>query len=178
MTDTSLATLWGGLQADASRLGRRSLRDLFAADADRFAAHCHRLDDLVIDFSKEKLDSAAWAALLRLAEARGVEARRDAMFAGEPINIGLGQRVTINELVGQLAGLVGASHVDSVHEAPRAGDVRHSLADISRAQNWLGYAPVQRFEAGLAETVQWMRPDTNPGTGQENLSNPSQGRLT
>lgn len=100
MTDTTLATLWGGLQAEASRLSRRSLRDLFAAEADRFAQHSCRLDDLLIDFSKEKLDRAAWAALLRLAEARGVEARRDAMFAGDEINETEGRAVLHTALRG------------------------------------------------------------------------------
>lgn len=86
MNDMTLATLWGGLQAEASRLSQRTLRDLFAADANRFATYSYRLDDLLLDFSKEKLDMGAWAALLRLAHAKGVEARRDEMFAGAPIN--------------------------------------------------------------------------------------------
>lgn len=93
MNDITLATLWGGLQAEASRLRQRTLRDLFAADADRFATHSYRLNDLLLDFSKEKLDMGAWAALLRLAHAQGVEARRDAMFAGEPINATEGRAV-------------------------------------------------------------------------------------
>ena len=86
MNEMTLATLWGGLRAEAARLGQRSLRDLFEADANRFGVHSYRLNDLLIDFSKEKMDMGAWAALLRLAHARGVEARRDAMFAGEAIN--------------------------------------------------------------------------------------------
>ena len=75
-----------GLQAEASRLSQRSLRDLFAADPNRFSTHSYRFRDLLIDFSKEKLDMVAWAALLRLAHAKDVEARRDAMFAGAAIN--------------------------------------------------------------------------------------------
>ncbi len=86
MNEMTLATLWGGLEAEASRLRQRTLRDLFEADANRFATHSYRLDDLLIDFSKEKLDMGAWAALLRLAHAKGVEARRDAIFAGDPVN--------------------------------------------------------------------------------------------
>ncbi len=86
MNEMTLATLWGGLEAEASRLRQRTLRQLFEADPNRFETFSYRMDDLLIDFSKEKLDMFAWAALLRLAHARGVEARRDAMFAGEPIN--------------------------------------------------------------------------------------------
>ena len=86
MNEMTLATLWGGLEAEASRLRQRTLLQLFEADPNRFETHSYRMDDLMIDFSKEKLDMYTWAALLRLAHARGVEARRDAMFAGEPIN--------------------------------------------------------------------------------------------
>ena len=80
------ATALGALRADAARLRRRTLRDLFADDADRFSRLSVRLGDLLIDFSKEKLDAKALAGLIALAEARGVAARRDAMVAGEKIN--------------------------------------------------------------------------------------------
>lgn len=86
MNDMTLATLWGGLDAEAARMRHRTLRDLFAADPNRFETHSYRLDDLLIDFSKERIDMGVWAALLRLAHARGVEDRRVAMFAGAHIN--------------------------------------------------------------------------------------------
>lgn len=121
MNDTTHATLWGGLQAEASRLSQRSLRDLFAADDHRFAKHSYRMDDLLIDFSKEKLDMDAWAALLRLAHAKDVEARRDAMFAGEPINETEGRAVYHVALRG------GAGPDAAVDGQPVMGDVNETL---------------------------------------------------
>ncbi len=80
-------TAWSALDAHADRLRPVALRALFAADAGRFARFSASFDDLTVDFSKEKLDAGAWAALLDLARACGVEARRDAMAAGEAINV-------------------------------------------------------------------------------------------
>ena len=77
---------WRALDPHAARLRPLSLRALFAADAGRFTRFSASLDDLTVDFSKEKLDAGAWAALLALARAAGVEARRDAMAAGAAVN--------------------------------------------------------------------------------------------
>ena len=80
------APQWTALQSHHDRLKGTHLREMFAADPGRFDALSFALDDLTIDLSKERLDSAALAALVALAEAAGVEARRDAMFAGAHIN--------------------------------------------------------------------------------------------
>lgn len=64
----------------------RGIRQLFADDPGRFARFSARLGDVVLDYSKTAIDAKALAALLDLARERGVEARRDAMFAGERIN--------------------------------------------------------------------------------------------
>ncbi len=76
---------WSSLQTHWDRLKPAHLRDLFK-DEGRFGHFSRQLDDLTIDFSKERIDAGAFEALLGLAKAAGVEARRDAMFAGERIN--------------------------------------------------------------------------------------------
>lgn len=77
---------WQALAMHAERLKTQHLRDLFATDSQRFESLAFNLDDLLIDFSKEKLDSFALNALLQLASHAQVEARRDAMVQGEKIN--------------------------------------------------------------------------------------------
>ena len=52
--------------------------------------------------------------------------------------------------------LVGGS-VEPTHVEPRAGDVRDSQADISKARRLLGYEPIVSFEEGLSRTVEWYR---------------------
>lgn len=83
----SLQEAWEGVASAARRLQGVHLRDLFAADPDRFERCSWQLDDLTLDASKEKLDGDALNALLALAEAAGVEARRNALFAGEAVNV-------------------------------------------------------------------------------------------
>ena len=80
------AEAWTAVHTAAQRLRRAHLRDLFANDPDRFARLSFRLDDLLIDFSKEKLDLDALGALLALASASSIAGRRDAMFEGGRIN--------------------------------------------------------------------------------------------
>ncbi len=80
------ATAWSEVHAQADALRETHLRDLFARDPERFAGLSFRLDDLLIDFSKEKLDAAALTALIGLARAARLEETRDAMFAGAPVN--------------------------------------------------------------------------------------------
>jgi len=66
-------------------------------------------------------------------------------------NIGRGERISINELAELVINLTG-SGVVPVHQKPRPGDVRHSLADISRARTF-GYNPRFSLEEGLTETI-------------------------
>lgn len=68
-------------------------------------------------------------------------------------NISRGEAVTINHLAELINKLVG-SKVRPVHQEPRPGDVKHSLADISRAKVF-GYQPEYNLEVGLAATVEW-----------------------
>lgn len=70
-------------------------------------------------------------------------------------NIGKGERVSINRLAELVIKLVGNS-VEPVHEESRAGDIRHSLADISKARQF-GYNPKYNLEEGLRETINSFR---------------------
>jgi UDP-glucose 4-epimerase len=72
--------------------------------------------------------------------------------SGRSYNIGCGGRTTLNELAQMLGRIAGAA-VAPKHEAPRAGDIRESIADISRAREELGYAPKIGVEEGLQKLV-------------------------
>ncbi|HIE53210.1 MAG TPA: SDR family oxidoreductase, partial [Armatimonadetes bacterium] len=79
---------------------------------------------------------------------------------GEVINVATGTRFTINELFARLRELCGCE-VEPLYAPPRPGDVRHSQADIGKAERLLGYRPVVSFREGLKLTVDWFR---NPCT--------------
>ncbi len=71
--------------------------------------------------------------------------------AGQVINIGTGKKTTINRLLAELERLIERP-IHPRHEAPRPGDVRESLADISLMRAILGYEPTISFAEGLALT--------------------------
>lgn len=76
---------------------------------------------------------------------------------GRVFNVACGDRFTLNDLIGRLRKLMSSS-VEAAYEAPRPGDVRHSLGDISLASEIMGYRPIVTFEEGLKRTVMWFRP--------------------
>src|SRR5271166_404576 len=79
-----------------------------------------------------------------------------ARAAGQVFNVATGRRVTLNETFKLLQGLT--SYKGQPKYGPeRGGDIKHSLADISKAEAALGYKPKVDFEEGLRRTVEWYR---------------------
>jgi len=73
-------------------------------------------------------------------------------------NIASGRRISIQELATLITRLTGRdSDLEPVFDKPRKGDVRHSLADISRARAVMGYKPEYSLERGLEETLRWFK---------------------
>lgn len=68
---------------------------------------------------------------------------------GRAFNVAAGRRATVNQMAAIVRRLSGGGP-DPVHEPPRAGDVRHSLAELSASRDLLGYEPRYDVEAGLA----------------------------
>jgi UDP-glucose 4-epimerase len=76
--------------------------------------------------------------------------------SGQVFNIASGRRTTLNQTVRSLKRIT--LYEGQVAHAPeRAGDIKHSLADISRAAKHLGYKPTVGFDEGLERTVAWYR---------------------
>lgn len=75
---------------------------------------------------------------------------------GKVINVGTGIGTTLNQTIKLLNQIIGVV-VKPRYGPPRLGDVLHSTADISLAREILGYEPIVNFEAGLRQTVEWLR---------------------
>ncbi len=71
-------------------------------------------------------------------------------------NIACGTSITVNRIIRVLNELLG-TRLDPQYEPPRAGDIKHSWADISLARKVLGYEPTVDFEAGLRQAIGWYR---------------------
>jgi UDP-glucose 4-epimerase len=76
--------------------------------------------------------------------------------AGRVFNVATGTRVDLNETFQALKKLTGY-YGEVKHGPEREGDIKHSLADISRAEKAFGYKPSVNFEEGLKRTVDWYR---------------------
>jgi UDP-glucose 4-epimerase len=76
--------------------------------------------------------------------------------AGKVFNVATGQRIDLNETFKLLKKITGFKG-EVKHGEDRAGDVKHSLADLSQAEKHLGYKPKVNFEEGLRRTVDWYR---------------------
>jgi glucose-6-phosphate isomerase len=93
MTADARKTTLDALRAHAQTAAPADMRAAFEADPSRFTRFSARLDDLVLDYSKCRIDDATIALLEQLAIDSNVEARRDAMFSGEAINTTEGRAV-------------------------------------------------------------------------------------
>lgn len=91
-----------------------------------------------------------------------VQANIRSLFTGnrkainQVYNIGFGQQTSLLQLA-ELLKKVAGSGIDPMHRPERAGDVKHSLADISKAKTLLGYDPAVSVEEGLRRTWEWYK---------------------
>src|SRR2546422_440468 len=86
--------------------------------------------------------------VLRACEAKGT--------AGEVINVATGGRISLNQLLRVMNDIVGTT-LQAIYEEERAGDVKDSQADITKAKMLLGYEPTVPLEEGLKHTLEWCR---------------------
>jgi nucleoside-diphosphate-sugar epimerase len=122
----------------------------YAAVIPRFATACLRGEPATIHGDGEQSRDFTFVAdtvraNLLAADAPGA--------AGHVINVAGGRRISLNELYAELQKITGTS-VPASHGPPRAGDVRHSLADLGRARDLLGFAPAVSLAEGLRRTVE------------------------
>ena len=136
--DLTTTTQWQALETHFSDVGNRHLRELFADDTERAARLTARAGDLVLDYSKHRVTGETIRLLLRVARTAGVEARRDAMFAGEHIN------TTEDRAVLHIALRLPEGEPLSVDGQDVAGDVHTvlgrmgDLSDRIRSGTWVG----------------------------------------
>ncbi len=130
---------WQALADHREKFGATHLRELFAADAQRAARHTLAVGDLTVDLSKNLITDETLQLLISLAQARGVEQLRDAMFRGEKINITEDRavlHVALRAPRSEHIEVDGEDVVPAVHEVL---DRMAAFADRVRSGEWVGH---------------------------------------
>ena len=109
------------------------LRELFASDPTRAERYVIDVADLRIDYSKQRIDDRVLAALIELADRSGVEARRDAMFAGDHVNVTEDRAVMHVALRAPKNSVMTVDGVDVVPAVHEVLDQMSAFADRVRA---------------------------------------------
>jgi glucose-6-phosphate isomerase len=129
MDRTAAAAAFAALEAHRVEIASHRVIDLFAADPKRFETFSARLDDLVYDYSKNRLTRATLGHLVDLARASGVEHWRDALFAGEKVNATEG-RAALHMALRNFSG--GPVLVDGADVMPLVLAEREKVAAFAR----------------------------------------------
>jgi glucose-6-phosphate isomerase len=130
---------WQALERNYAEIGQRHLRDLFAADPGRGERLTTEAEGIYLDYSKNRVTDETMRLLVDLAEESGLPQHRDAMFAGEHINVSEDRAVLHVALrMPESASLVvdGADVVAEVHAVLRR---MRSFAEKIRSGEWKGY---------------------------------------
>lgn len=124
-----------------------------------YAAVIPKFIDLMLDGERPVIygdgeQSRDFTFIDNVVQANILAAKGDA--TGEAFNVGCGGRATVNELVDALNDVLDTD-IEPIYDDPRPGDVRHSHADISKAEELLDYEPEIGFKDGLERTIPYYR---------------------
>jgi glucose-6-phosphate isomerase len=129
---------WHALEAHFHDISQRHMRDMFAADPQRFERYSLRFNDILLDYSKNLIDEETLELLMQLAEESGLEDWRRRLFAGEPINH-TEQRAVLHPAL--RAPLHGSTTIDLPeinatvhHELDRIAEISEAV----RSRRWRG----------------------------------------
>src|SRR5271166_3705957 len=142
MTGTTALTdlpEWKALQSHYESVKDLHLRALFAEDAGRAERFAVEAAGLFLDYSKNRITDETVRLLSALARARGVEARRDAMFAGEKINVSEGRAVLHVALRAPRDWKIVVDGEDVIPEVHAVLDRMAAFSDKVRSGDWKGH---------------------------------------
>jgi len=139
MVDLRGTDEWGEVRRHYERLADVHLRVLFAGDPSRGSTMVARAGDLLLDYSKHRVDAAALAGLCAVARRAGVAERRDAMFAGERINTSEDRPVLHVALRMPRGARLEVAGTDVVAEVHAVLDAMGTVAERIRSGAWTGH---------------------------------------
>ena len=131
--------IWKQLEQHQRATEPLLMRELFAKDPERFARFSLRFGDLLLDYSKNRVTDETMTLLRALARAAGVEAMRDRMFAGEPINLTEGRAVLHVALRNRARRPILVDGKDVMPDVEAALAHMKSFSEAVRGGAWTGY---------------------------------------
>jgi glucose-6-phosphate isomerase len=130
---------WKALERHKAEMAPLAMRDLFAHEPDRFSRLSLRLGDLLLDFSKNRVGDETLRLLRQLARDANVEAMRDRMFAGEPINVTENRAVLHVALRNRADRPILVGGQDVMPEVKAALEHMKTFSQAVRSGAWTGY---------------------------------------
>ena len=130
---------WKKLVEHQKTIAPLPMREMFAKDPGRFAKLSLRLGDLLLDYSKNRVTDETMDLLRGLAREAGVEAMRDKMFAGEPINLTEGRAVLHVALRNFSSRPIDVAGKDVMPEVRAALNHMSAFSDSVRSGAWKGF---------------------------------------
>ena len=131
---------WKALQEHHKSIGNKSLRELFADDAERGTRFTAEADGIFLDYSKNRIDADTRRLIVPRAEESGLRARTDAMFTGERINITENRAVLHVALRAPKDEKILVDGEDVVPEVHKVLDKMSGFADKVRSGEWKGHS--------------------------------------
>ena len=138
--DITQTPAWARLSKARDRLAKTHLRELFAANPERFKDFSIRTNDLLLDFSKQRLDGEVLDALVTLAEDTNVVGWRERLFAGEQINVSE-ERAVLHPALRHLeeTPFPAATH-DVMPDVRKVRTQMAAIVEQLRSGSWKGYS--------------------------------------
>jgi glucose-6-phosphate isomerase len=130
---------WKALHEHHEQIATKHLKELFADDPQRGERYTAEAAGIFLDYSKNRVNDETLKLLVQLAEESGVAARRDAMFAGEKINVTEGRAVLHVALRAPKDEKIFVDGLDVVPEVHQVLDKMSGFADRIRSGEWKGF---------------------------------------
>jgi glucose-6-phosphate isomerase len=140
MSSLTLYPVWQKLCHHQQAIASTHMRDLFAKDPNRFSKFSLKFSDLLLDYSKHRIDDKTLPMLMQLAREANIEGWRDRMFAGDKINITENRAVLHTALRNRSNTPVMVDGKDVMPEVNAVLAQMRTFSDSVRSGNWLGYS--------------------------------------
>ncbi|HLP82451.1 MAG TPA: glucose-6-phosphate isomerase, partial [Nitrosomonas sp.] len=140
MSSLTNSKAWTALKTHFQHIQNESMRESFRKDPDRFKKFSLQLDDIIFDYSKNRINEETIALLVELAETQGLKQKIEAMFNGEIINTTEHRAVLHTALRNRSNAPIYVDGKDVMPDINRILAKMHTFCEAVRSGDWKGYS--------------------------------------